>query len=100
MYRSSLFSIARAALISILLSGFGFQFSALAVQSATLNWDPSTDSNVAGYNIYYGTASHTYTNVIVLGNVTNTTVTGLIEGATYFFAATTYNASGVESGFS
>jgi hypothetical protein len=100
MYRSSLFSIKRAALISILLSGFGFQISALAVQSATLNWNPSTNSNVAGYNIYYGTSSQTYTNVITVGNVTNATVTGLLEGVTYFFAATTYDASGNQSGFS
>ena len=100
MHQASLFSIARAALISILLSGFGFQFSALAVQSATLNWDPSTDSNVAGYKVYYGTVSHNYTNVITLGNVTNATVTGLLEGVTYFFAATSYDTSGVESIFS
>jgi hypothetical protein len=100
MYQSSLFSIARAALVSVLLSGFGFQVSALAVQSATLNWDPSTNPNVAGYKIYYGTLSHDYTNAVTVGNMTNATITGLLEGTIYFFAATTYDASGVESGFS
>jgi Fibronectin type III domain len=100
MYQASLFSIARAALIATLLSGFGFQFSALAVQSATLIWDPSTAPDVAGYKIYYGTISHNYTNIITLGNVTNATVTGLNEGTTYFFAATSYDTSGVESDFS
>ena len=34
--------------------------SALAASSVTLAWD-STTNNIAGYRIYYGVASHTYT---------------------------------------
>ena len=69
-------------------------------QSVTLGWDPSGDPNVAGYKIYSGTASQTYTNVVVVGNTNNGTVTGLVAGATYYFAATSYNGSGAESTFS
>jgi len=39
-----------------------------------LAWNQSPDPTVAGYNVYYGTASHTYTSRIHLGNVTNATI--------------------------
>lgn len=69
-------------------------------QSAKLIWNPSPDTNVIGYEIYYGSASRTYTSTLVLGNVTNTIVFGLVAGNTYYFAATCYDAAGNESGFS
>ncbi len=69
-------------------------------QSVTLKWNPSTATNVVGYDIYYGGANGEYTNEVAVGNVTNASVSGLIEGATYYFAAKAYNASGVESPFS
>lgn len=76
------------------------QVSALADQSVTLTWNPSPISNVAGYKIYYGGASRVYTNTVTLGNITNVTISGLNEGATYYFGATTVDASGKESDFS
>ena len=71
-----------------------------AATSVPLAWNPSLDANVAGYKIYYGVASQTYTNLVDVGNVTNVVINGLMEGNTYYFAATTYDASGVESDFS
>lgn len=71
-----------------------------AVQNVTLAWDKSPDLSAVGYNIYYGAASRTYTNTVNVGNATNRTISGLIEGATYYFAATAYNTAGVESVFS
>jgi hypothetical protein len=71
-----------------------------AGQSVTLNWEPSPDINAVSYNIYYGTVSHNYTSVTNVGNVTVTTIGGLVEGTTYYFAATTYDTQGQESGFS
>ena len=68
--------------------------------SVTLAWDPSSVGSIAGYNIYYGGASGAYTNMIPVGNATNVVISGLIEGATYYFAATTVNSIGLESGFS
>jgi hypothetical protein len=73
------------------------QLPAFAAGSVTLAWDPSTDPTVTGYNIYYGGASGTYTNEICAGNATNATISGLVQGATYYFAATTYAASDMES---
>ena len=77
-----------------------FGANGAAGQSVTLTWSPSTDSNVAGYKIYYGVASGIYTNSINVGNATNATISGLAAGVTYYFAATTYDTFGQESGYS
>ena len=74
--------------------------SVQAAGSVTLAWNRSSDTNVAGYNIYYGGASGAYTNEISVGNATNATISGLVQGTVYYFAATTYAASGMESPFS
>jgi hypothetical protein len=71
-----------------------------AGQGVTLAWNPSTDPTVVGYNIYYGGASGSYTNMINAGNATTATISGLIPGTTYYLAATTYNSSSIESPFS
>ena len=52
------------------------------------------------YRIHYGTASGSYTVHTDVHNVTTYTVTGLTAGQTYYFAATAYDASGNESGYS
>ena len=76
------------------------QLSAFAAGRVTLAWNPSTDPLVVGYNVYYGGASGAYTNEISAGNATNVIISGLVEGATYYFAATAYSSSGLESLFS
>ncbi len=63
----------------------------------SLAWDANTESNLAGYKIYYGTASHVYDWVLNVGKVTMYTVTGLTDGVTYYFAATAYNTANLES---
>ncbi len=65
----------------------------------TLAWDAEVAPTLAGYNLYYGTASHSYGTPIDVGNVTIHTVTGLQAG-TYYFAVTAYDSSGYESGYS
>lgn len=65
-----------------------------------LVWDPSSGPDVAGYKIYYGTASRTYSPGIDVGNVTTYALTGLIKGQRYYIAVTAYNRSDRESGFS
>src|SRR5882672_4112065 len=73
---------------------------ALAQPSVTLAWNAATNSAIAGYRVYRGGASHAYTNNINAGNTTQTTLTGLAAGATYFFAVTAYTGAGAESDFS
>ncbi len=72
----------------------------LADQSVILGWQPSLDPNAIGYNIYYGTTSHSYTSKLSVGNVTNTSISGLVLGNVYYFAATTYDGLNQESKFS
>ena len=69
----------------------------LASQSLTLSWYPSPDTNVVGYNVYYGTSSRVYTSRLSVGDTTSATVTGLQEGYTYFFAVTAVDCVGLES---
>ncbi|MBM4201860.1 MAG: hypothetical protein FJ189_11315, partial [Gammaproteobacteria bacterium] len=63
-----------------------------------LVWDPV--ANAEGYRIHYGTSSGHYSMRVDVGNVSACRLPGFREGVTYFFAATAYNRSGVESGFS
>src|SRR5438874_1541181 len=71
-----------------------------APNSVTLAWNRSPGTNIVGYKVYYGVASRTYTAVVSAGNSTNATVSGLTSGATYFFAVTSYDPSGLESDYS
>jgi hypothetical protein len=66
----------------------------------TLEWDPNSETDLAGYRIHYGTSSGNYTARKDVGNLVTCTVTDLTPGVTYYFAATAYNASGLESGYS
>jgi hypothetical protein len=80
--------------------GQTFGATAPAGQSVTLVWNANTDPNVTGCNVYFGVSSGNYTNMINAGNVTNATVSGLVAGVTYYFAATTYDSAGDQSGYS
>jgi hypothetical protein len=71
-----------------------------AQANVTLSWNPISNPLVAGFNIYYGGASGVYTNKISVGLVTSVTVSNLVIGTTYYFAATTYSAAGAESALS
>lgn len=77
----------------LLAAAFG-----VSAQSVTFAWDPV--SGVTGYKLYQGGATRIYTNSINAGNATQTSVSGLTVGKTYYFAATAYNSSGVESDYS
>jgi len=81
--------------------------SGLEAACVTLAWDPPTNNtdgtpltDLAGYKIYYGTASLTYSNIVNVGLVTTAAVVNLPTGLTYFFAATCYDTSSNESDFS
>ena len=76
----------------------------------TLQWDANTETDLAGYKVYYkietsgpsynGTGAVEGNSPIDVGNVTQFTLHGLDEDATYFFAVTAYNTNQLESGFS
>ena len=72
----------------------------LPTSTLTLAWDASTDTNIANYKLYYGTISGSYTQVVSAGPVTQTTITGLTPGTTYFLAVTASDSTGLESAYS
>lgn len=76
------------------------QGGALDTARVTLAWDAVSDPGVAGYSIYYGTASRSYTAELDVGDTNQATVFGLTPGETYFFAMTTRLLIGLESDYS
>jgi len=74
--------------------------TSLAAPSITLAWDPSPDPAVVGYKVYWGVASRNYTNSLSAGSATTLTVSNLVIGTPYYFAATAYDTNGIESDYS
>lgn len=76
--------------------------------SKRINWTMNNASDLAGYIVYYGPASRVYsamsTSVGLAGDGSTGTpskiISGLLDGATYYFATTAYDATGNESTFS
>jgi fibronectin type 3 domain-containing protein len=68
------------------------------MNSVTLAWDASEESDVAGYVIYYGESAGRFNQYIDVGNATTVRIDNLIAGLTYSFHATCYNSDGLESG--
>jgi hypothetical protein len=91
-------------LAAIAVAFFASLIMALAAQgrgTVTLAWDASTGTNViAEYKVYYGIASATYTNAVSAGTNLTVSVSNLVVGATYYFAATAVDTSGLESDYS
>jgi hypothetical protein len=85
--------------IIVSLAMFALMFctrSALA-GTATVSWNANTESDLAGYKVYYGTSARTasdpktcslcgYTSVINVGNVLSYVFDNLTDGVTYYFS--------------
>ena len=103
IYRTAAFFRTGRIISYSLIAGAWFavaQAGAFAAGSVTVAWQPNTDANVMGYNVYIGGASGVYTNTISVASATNAVVSGLVQGANYYFAVTAYDDSGLESPFS
>ena len=75
--------------------------------SISLAWDPNSDPDLAGYRVYFGTASGSYEpsaevllSDLVPGDTVNYQINGLTIGQTYFIAVTAFDSDGKESDFS
>jgi Bacterial Ig-like domain/Fibronectin type III domain len=63
-----------------------------------LEWDANTETDLAGYNVFLGeSADNVVSSVFVAKPGTSTTVTGLTNGKTYFFALDAQDTSGNHS---
>ena len=74
--------------------------SAKHTATVTLAWDSNDEPDLAGYRIHYGPTSNNYKYSVDVGKVTSCTISGLVEGKTYYFAATAYDTHMNESEFS
>lgn len=99
-------NVPRTAAASMLLSThlrfFAFFLLIVALRAfagqATLAWDPSSSSSVAGYNVYYGQSSGNYSSKVSVPNQNSYVLTGLQDGQTYYFVVTARDSAGTESG--
>jgi PKD repeat protein len=83
--------------------GFAFflSFNLALAGDINLAWDASPSDGVAGYKLFYGSASNSYQTSIDVGNVTSYQIAGLTSGNPYFFAIKAYNAAkSIESTYS
>jgi hypothetical protein len=93
-------SISVFTLIAVILTIVLFGIPDVHAAEITLAWDQNSEPDIAGYRIYYGQESHSYTNVVDVGNYTSCIIADLEDDKTYYFVATAYNTDGYESGYS
>jgi hypothetical protein len=98
--KGAFFILVLSGLLLLLLAILSLLVPAAHAGQVTVAWDANPEPEVAGYKIYYGTRSGSYTASLDAGNATSILLSGLQDGATYFFAAVAYDASNNESGFS
>lgn len=97
--------------IILILFLFVFWVNSALAGSAILQWNANTESDLAGYKIYYGTSARTgidpkictmcgYTTKVDVGKVTTYTINNLTNSQTYYFSISAYDTSANESAFS
>ncbi|MGC9324384.1 MAG: hypothetical protein ACP5G0_06495 [Desulfomonilia bacterium] len=74
----------------------GVLFSAVV----RISWNQNTETDLAGYKVYYGTSTGSYCSVLNVGMENRVDVSGFEEQQTYVFAVTAYDRSHNESAFS
>lgn len=78
-----------------------FVFSGLVyAESVSLSWNANTESDLAGYKVYYGNSTGNYDNSFDIGNQLSHTLENLAVGQSYYIALTAYDIWGNESGYS
>jgi fibronectin type 3 domain-containing protein len=73
--------------------------NAVSTSSATLTWDPNTETDLASYRVYRSTTPGVYGTAIatVPAGASGYTVTGLTVGTTYYFRITAVDSESNES---
>ena len=67
----------------------------------TVQWNPNSEPDLAGYKVYVGSESKHYDGPRTLATTgTSQPVTGLDNGVTWYAAVTAYDLTGNESTFS
>ena len=78
-----------------------FAVSAFA-STVSLQWDANTDSNLAGYRVYYDTQPTPPFKIMlpIAKGTTTVTIPALDPSKAYYFAVTAYNTAAMESVYS
>lgn len=76
-----------------------YRVKAPSPEQVWLVWDPSSSTNVSGYNIYQGNTSGHYDTTINAGPLTMLPIS-VLPNLQYYFAATAYRWDGLESDLS
>lgn len=105
--RKNIILIVAALLVFMSLIWQVFVKEEAVLGSATLTWNASSEKNVTGYNVYYGSKKRTgdcpkggYAKKVGVGNKTSYEIKNLKDGGTYYFSVTSVNDAGKESCFS
>ncbi|MFH1026659.1 MAG: fibronectin type III domain-containing protein, partial [Pseudomonadota bacterium] len=106
MIRRSFTNTIFLALLSVVI----FLYSPCCAATVTLSWDANTESDLAGYKVYYksGTSTLPFNGTDALEGVspidvnswTTATISGLDPSKAYYFTVSAYNTSGAESTYS
>lgn len=67
--------------------------------TANLAWNANSETDLAGYKVYWGTSSGRYGSPVDVGKATSYLFSNLKVGSTYYFSVTAYDQSGNESFF-
>ena len=81
----------------------GALVQATSGNTVTLAWDANSESDLAGYKVYWGRKSRQYDNTpvpTVAPSANPTFTTPALPNGTWYFAVTAYNTAGQESGYS
>ena len=71
--------------------------TSVSPSSLRLAWDPNPESDVASYQLSYGTAPGQHSILVEAGLNTAVAVTGLLQGTTYYFVVSASNQAGLRS---
>jgi hypothetical protein len=80
------------AFIAIVISVWLLLSGQVAASTINLSWNAS--ARAVGYEVHYGLAPGNYTESVDTGSITRASISGLIDGQTYYFAALAYNSGG------
>lgn len=68
-----------------------------AIVGVNLAWNANPETDIAAYQLSYGTSSGQYSKVVDVGRNTRAQVSDLVQGNTYYFVVTAVNYAGMKS---